>query len=62
MLTLNKLWKRTIWKVQIVLRGGNALLMKIKIKCPTGQNLDIMTFKYLKTLVFDIFFLNYNIV
>ena len=56
MLTLNKLWKRTIWKVQIVLRGGNALLMKIKIKCPTGQNLDIMTFKYLKTLVFDIFF------
>ena len=56
MLTLNKLWKRTIWKAQIVLRGGNALLMKIKIKCPTGQNLDIMTFKYLKTLVFDIFF------
>ena len=62
MLTLNKLWKRTIWKAQIVLRGGNALLMKIKIKCPTGQNLDIMTFRYLKTLVFDMFFLNYNIV
>ena len=36
--------------------GGNILLVKIKIKCPTGQNLEIMTFRYLKTLVFDNFF------
>ena len=36
--------------------GGNILPMEIKIKRPAGQNLDVMTFKYLKTLVFDIFF------
>ena len=35
--------------------GGN-IPMEIKIKRPAGQNLDVMTFRYLKTLVFDIFF------
>ena len=30
--------------------------MKIKIKCPAGKNLEIMIFRYLKTLVFDKFF------
>ena len=29
---------------------------------PARQNLEIMTFRYLKTLVFDNFFLNYNII
>ena len=33
--------------------GGNILLIKTKIKCPGGQNLEIMTFRYLNTLVFD---------
>ena len=37
-------------------RGGEILLRKIKIKCPTGQNLESMTFRYLKTLVVDKFF------
>ena len=36
--------------------GGNILFIKIKIKCPAGQNLEIMTFRYLKTLAFDKFF------
>ena len=36
--------------------GGNILPMEIKIKRPAGQNLYVMTFRYLKTLVFDIFF------
>ena len=36
--------------------GGNILLIKTKIKCPGGQNLEIMTFRYLNTLVFDNFF------
>ena len=49
------------WKGQIILGGGrgedgNILLMKIITKCPAGQNLEIMTFRYLKTLVFDKFF------
>ena len=44
------------WKDQIILRGGNILLMKTKTKCPAGQNLEIMTVRYLKTLVFDKFF------
>ena len=35
--------------------GGYILFMKIKIKCPSGQNLGIMTFRYLKTSVFDKF-------
>ena len=43
-------------KAQIVLEGGNILFIRIKIKCPTGQNLEIMTLTYLKTLVFDKFF------
>ena len=46
----------TPWKAQIVLRGGDILLIKIKIRFPAGQNLEIMTFRYLKTLVFDKFF------
>ena len=33
--------------------GGNTLLIKIKIKCLAGQNLEITTFRYVKTLVFD---------
>ena len=32
--------------------GGNILVIKIKIKCPVGQKLEIITFWYLKTLVF----------
>ena len=32
------------------------LLIKIKIKCPPEQNLEIITFRYLKTLVFNNFF------
>ena len=35
----------TPWKAQIVLGGGNILLIKIEIKCPIGQNLEIMTFR-----------------
>ena len=35
---------------------GNVLLIKMKIKCLAGQNLEIMTFGYRKTLVFDKFF------
>ena len=46
----------TPWKTQIVLGLGNIFLIKIKIKCPAGQNLEIMTFRYLKTLVFDSFY------
>ena len=34
--------------------GGNILLTKIKIR-----NLELVTFRYLKTLVFDNFFKNY---
>ena len=49
----------TPWKTQVVLEGGNILFIKIKIKCPTWQNLEIMTFRYLQTLTF--FFLYYNI-
>ena len=37
----------TPWEAQIVLGGGDILLIKIKIKCPVGQNLEIMTFRYL---------------
>ena len=43
----------TPWKAQIVLEDGNILLIKIKIKCPAGQNLEIMPFRYLKTIAFD---------
>ena len=50
------------WKAQIVLGFGNILLIKIKIKCSTGQNLEIITFIFLKTLVFDKVFKNYNII
>ena len=43
--------------------GGNILPVKIKIKCCARQNLEIMTFRYLKTLVYDIFFFKkYNII
>ena len=41
----------TTWGAQIVLGGGNILLAKLK--CPARKNLEIMTFRYLKTLVFD---------
>ena len=37
------------WKAQIVLVGGNILL--IKIKCSATQYLEIMIFRCLKTLV-----------
>ena len=40
--------------------GGDILLIKIKIKCPAGQNLE-MTFIYLKISVFEFFFLNCHI-
>ena len=40
-------------KAQLVPMGGNFLFIKIKIKCNKGQNLEIMTFRYIKTLVFD---------
>ena len=43
--------------------GGNILHINIKIKCHAGrQNLEIMTFRYLKTLVLASFFKNYNII
>ena len=50
-------WEMTCpWKrAQLVLVGRNTLFIKIKIKCPAGQNLEILTFRYLKTLVFDKF-------
>ena len=35
---------------------GNIVFIKIKIKCPAGQNLEIMIFRCLKTLDFDKFF------
>ena len=35
--------------------GAGNILIKIKIKCLAWQNLEIMTFRYLKTLVFDKF-------
>ena len=42
--------------------GGDILLIKIKIQCcSAGQNLEVMTFRYLKTLVLDKFFENYII-
>ena len=40
--------------------GGDILIIKIKIKCPAGQNLE-MTFIYLKISVFEFFFLNCHI-
>ena len=42
--------------------GGNILLMKIKVKYPAGQNLEMKTFRYLKTLIFDKPFKSYNII
>ena len=42
--------------------GGNILLIKIKIKCQAGKNLEIITFRYLKTLVFSKFFKKYYII
>ena len=53
-------WLRlTPCKAQIFLRVGNTLFIKIKIKCPPeGPNLEIMTFRYHKTSVFDKFFKN----
>ena len=54
--------RKFVWEMTYALQssnissGGNILLMKIKIKCPTGKNLEIMTFRYLKNLVFDKFF------
>ena len=37
--------------------GGNILLIKIKIKGHAGENLEMMTFRYLKIWVFDKIFL-----
>ena len=54
--------RKFVWEMTYALQNsnissdGNILLMKIKIKCPTGKNLEIMTFRYLKNLVFDKFF------
>ena len=63
MLTSYKLWKSIrlrndlpLAKLKQLCGGGNILYLKIKIKCPAGQNLEIMTFRCLKTLVFDNFF------
>ena len=42
-----------VWENSNSSGGGNILLIKIKIKWPAGQNLEIMTFRYLKTLIFD---------
>ena len=42
--------------------GGNILFIKIKIECPAGQDLEIMTFRYLKTLVFDKLFQKLQII
>ena len=50
----------TPWEAQIVLVGGNILL--IKIKCSAAQYLEIMIFRCLKTLVFDKSFKNSNII
>ena len=47
-------------KAQIVLGSGNILFIKIKIKCSTGQNVEIMAFRYLKTLAFDKFFTKFQ--
>ena len=37
-----------VGEVTYPLVDGNILLIKIKIKCPTGQNLEIMTLDVLK--------------
>ena len=53
------------WESSNSSSGGNILLIKIKIKRPAGQNLEIMTFRYLKALVktfLKTFFRNYNII
>ena len=42
-------------KAETVLGGGNTLFIKIEIKCPAVQNLEIKTFKYLQTLVLWLF-------
>ena len=60
MLTSYELWKSICLRNDLPLPwessnfwGCNILIIKIKIKCPAGQNLEIMTFRYLETLVFD---------
>ena len=74
MLTSYKLWKNICLRNDLPLGklkyfwggGGHILLTKIKIKCTAGQNLEIMTFRYLKTLQNYLMFLflksivNYN--
>ena len=60
MLTSYKLWKSICLTNDLSLGnssgGGTILLITIKIKYHAWQNLEIMTFRYLKTLVFDNFF------
>ena len=55
-------WKRICLRNDLLLEklkylwGGELiffLYIKIKIKYPAGKNLEIITFRYLKTLVFD---------
>ena len=61
MLISYKLWISPCLRNDLPFRnlwGGNILLLKITIKCPAGQNLEIMIFRYLKTLVYDKFFKN----
>ena len=61
MLISYKLWMSPCLRNDLPFRnlwGGNILLLKITIKCPAGQNLEIMIFRYLKTLVYDKFFKN----
>ena len=45
----------TPYNAQVVLGGDNSLFIKIKSKCPAGENLEIITFRYHKTLVFGDF-------
>ena len=59
MLTSYKLWKSIRLRNDLPhakLGGDNILFINIKNKCCAGQNFEVMTFRYLKTLVFDRFF------
>ena len=63
MVTLYKLWNSIRLRAQIVLGGEggcggvgrNILFINIKIECLAVQNLKIMTFRFLKTLVLWLF-------
>ena len=45
-----------VWEMTYPWESSNILLIKIKIKSPAGQNLELMTFRYLKILVSHRFF------